>query len=78
MRARQRRALRAIEKELTACEPHLTVMFTIFGSITRDEEPAGKERLPGRRRLPRASPRFLWSAWRSGHVRRPPVSLPGR
>jgi hypothetical protein len=47
--ARQRRVLRAMEKELAACEPHLAAMFALFGRLARDEERADKERLPGRR-----------------------------
>jgi hypothetical protein len=49
VRARQRRVLRAMENELAACEPPLVAMFAFFGRLTRDEEPAGKEGLPGRR-----------------------------
>ena len=49
--ARRRRALRVIEKELAANDPHLRAMFAIFSRLTRDEDPEGAERLPRRRSL---------------------------
>jgi hypothetical protein len=49
--ARRRRTLKVIEKELSAREPHLKAMFTIFARLNRDENPVGAEQLPRRRSL---------------------------
>jgi hypothetical protein len=49
--ARRRRALKVIEKDLAASEPHLKAMFAIFGRLTQDEIPVGAESLPRRRGL---------------------------
>jgi hypothetical protein len=46
--ARWRRALKALEKELAASEPHLEAMFAIFAKLTWDESPGGAEQLPRR------------------------------
>jgi hypothetical protein len=51
-RARQRRALNEIERNLGAADPHLRGMFAIFATLTRDERPTGAEQLP-RARLAR-------------------------
>lgn len=46
--ARRRRALKVIEKDLAASEPHLKAMFAIFARLNRDENPGGAEQLPRR------------------------------
>jgi hypothetical protein len=46
--ARRRRALKALEKELAASEPHLEAMFAIFARLTWDENPGDAEQLPRR------------------------------
>jgi hypothetical protein len=46
--ARRRRTLKAIEKELSASEPHLKAMFTIFARLNQDENPVRAEQLPRR------------------------------